>query len=137
MSSVNLNDDIRESLKNYLLHSLVSMMEFAQTLNIHLEEIQVLPSIPKKKMDAKKEKDIRIVRDILKRGVDSGDFFIDDLDLTSHITWIVMTEIGRNTIIDNKDPENIEKDIDAFLHVLFYGITGASAERQKRNHYHS
>ncbi|MBN1882869.1 MAG: TetR/AcrR family transcriptional regulator [Deltaproteobacteria bacterium] len=137
MSAVNLKDDIRESLKNYLLHSLLSMMEFAQTLNIHLEEIQVLPSIPKKKMDAKKEKDIRIVKDILKRGVDSGDFFIDDLDLTSHMTWIIMTEIGRTAIVENRDAEQVETDINTFLSVLFYGITGASKEQQKRKHYHS
>lgn len=136
LSAINTEDDIREKLKIYLRRTIISMIEFALTLNIHIEEIQVLPSIPKKKMDAKKEKDIRIVGDILKQGVDSGVFFIDDLDLTAHMIWVILTEIGRNAIIDNRDTEKVERDIDAFLKVLFYGITGASIEKQKQDHYH-
>lgn len=136
LSAINEEDDVREKLKNYLRRTIISMIEFALTLNIHIEEIQVLPSIPKKKMDAKMEKDIRIVGDILKRGVDSGDFFIDDLDMTAHLIWVILTEIGRNAILESRGAERIERDIDAFLKVLFFGITGASNERKKQHQYH-
>jgi len=136
LSSINKKGDIREKLRNYLLRSTISMMEFAQMLNIHIEEIQFLPSIPKKKMDARQEKNIRIIEDILKRGIDSGDFFINDLDMTANMTWVIMTEIIRGALIENRDTERVEKDIDAFLKVLFYGITGVSDGQQKKNTYH-
>jgi len=136
LSAINEENDVREKLKNYLRRTIISMIEFALTLNIHIEEIQVLPSIPKKKMDAKMEKDIRIVGDILKQGADSGDFFIDDLDMTAHLIWVILTEIGRNAILENRSAERIERDIDAFLKVLFFGITGAFEGQLKQDQYH-
>lgn len=135
-SAVDRENDIREKLKRYFMQSLISMIEFAQKLNVHIEEIQVLPSIPKKRLEAKQEKDIRIIRDILKQGTDSGDFFIDDLDMTSHMIWIIMSEIGRSAILENRDIEGVEKDIDSFLQVFFHGITGVSEGQQKRIHHH-
>ena len=137
MPIVSREGDIREILTSYLRHTIISLIDFAKTLNLHIEEIQVLPSIPKKKMDAKKEKDIRIIRDILKRGIDSGDFLIDDLDMTAHLIWVVITEIGRNTVIENRDTERVEKDIDSFMKVLFHGITGVPNGQQKNNRYHT
>jgi hypothetical protein len=112
------------------------MIEFAQTLNIHIEEIEVLPSIPKKKMDAKKEKDLLLIKDILKQGVDSGDFVINDFDMTAHMIWVNMIELGRNALLENTDTEKVETDIYTFLRVLFYGITGTSKEHRKQDHYH-
>jgi AcrR family transcriptional regulator len=136
LASLKNSDDIRENLKSYLRQTIISLIEFAQSLNIHIEEIQVLLSIPKKKMDVKKERDIRIIGDILKQGVNSGDFVIDDLDMTAHLIWIVLIEIGKNAVLENSSAEKVEKDIDQFLKVLFFGITGTSSNHQKQSQYH-
>ena len=136
ISAVNQNDDIKKVLKNYLRQTIFFLIEFAQTLNIHIEEIQFLPSIPKKRMEAKQEKDIGIIRDFIQRGIDSGEFIVNDLDMTAHMIFMIISEIGKIAILENRDTERVEYDIDAFLKLLFYVITGASEGLQKQHHHH-
>ena len=112
-----------KKLRIYLKLEIAGTREAFQALNIHFSEITILPAIPKENIEKKNKNDIKIVKDILFDGVNKGFFVLEDLDVTAQIVVGMKMEIWRSAMMENKESETVEKEIDILLNILFFGFS--------------
>jgi len=114
-------DDPIEQLKKYILfrmHKLKTLTNFYAALNydylVHLDFIQNI----RKKYD---QDEISVVTDILEKGIEKGEFVIDDPDLAAVALVTAMKGLEIPLFI-KKEHGKIEDRLDNLIKFLFYGL---------------
>jgi AcrR family transcriptional regulator len=113
--------DPREKLKVYILVRMRALNKLANFYDAlkneylsHLEFINVI----RKKYD---DDEIATVENILKKGIDNGEFMIDSPHLTS-IAIVTALKGLEIPIFVEVSEEDVEKRIDNLVNILFYGL---------------
>jgi AcrR family transcriptional regulator len=110
-----------EQLKAYILfrmHKIKMVTNFYDALKSdHLSHLVFIEKI-RKRFD---QDEIKIVRQILQSGIDSGKFIIDDPDLSAIAIVTAMKGLEIPLFI-RKDYGNIEDRLDNLIKFLFYGL---------------
>ncbi len=114
-------DDPIEQLKKYILfrmHKLKTLTNFYAALNydylIHLDFIQNI----RKKFD---RDEIAVVTNILEKGIEKGEFGIDDPELAAVALVTAMKGLELPLFI-KKEHGKIEERLDNLIKFLFYGL---------------
>jgi AcrR family transcriptional regulator len=67
------------------------------------------------------KEEIRLFKNILIEGVESGFFKIHDIDLAA-IAFVTAMRGMENTFLQNRDDPQIDKKIEGVIHIILYGI---------------
>ena len=118
---VRKHEDPIDQLKVYILfrmHKIKIVTNFYDALKSnHLSHLVFIEKI-RKRFD---QDEIKIVKQILKSGIDSGKFNIDDPDLSAVAIVTAMKGLEIPLFI-RKDYGNIEDRLDNLIKFLFYGL---------------
>lgn len=66
--------------------------------------------------------EMEIIKGLLKEGMDSGTFFVKDIDLSAIAILTAMKGIEVPLLVNSPKADNLEGVIDDLLDILFYGI---------------
>ncbi len=111
-------------LRVFMMREITGMKDMFETLNIRINESGFSPVIPPERMEKKGEKDLAIIREILVTGKSEGDLSFEDLTLTARAVRGITRDIGFSAVFENKDNNTVEREIEAMLGALFFGISG-------------
>jgi len=122
-------DDPIEQLRSYILfrmHKLKTLSNFYAALKSdYLSHLQFIEKI-RKKYD---QNEVKIVTEILRRGIKRNKFVIDDPELSAVAIVTAMKGLEIPLFL-NKDHGNIEDRLDNLIRFLFYGLVRPVADSQ-------
>jgi len=114
-------DDPIDQLKTYVLfrmHKIKTVTNFYDALKSeHLSHLVFIEKI-RNRFD---QEEIKIVRQILQRGIDRSQFIISDPDLGAVAIFTVMKGLEIPLFI-KKQYGNVEDRLDSLIRILFYGL---------------
>jgi AcrR family transcriptional regulator len=126
--SINRVESPREKLKSYILTKLKYTKELANIPTI-LNKDDYLDYLPFMEIARRKnyEEEIRIVREVLELGIDTGSFRIEDINLA---TLVVVSFLKGLEISWNIEwvPFDLKREVDVFLTMFLEGISASSPQ---------
>ncbi len=121
LKEISVIEDPIEQLRTYILfrmHKLKTLTNFYAALKSdHLNHLEFIEKI-RKKYD---QNEVRIVTDILKKGIKANKFVIEDPALSAVALVTAMKGLEIPLFI-NKEHGNIEDRLDNLIKFLFYGL---------------
>jgi len=109
-----------EKLRAFLLAEITGMRKLF--VSVRFEELDVLPPIPRMRIHRQFEVYAGIVKNILTEGVDDGSLEIQDMDIAIRGVLSFSRDIGALSMIERKSIEEIHREIQMMLDLLFNGI---------------
>jgi len=109
-----------EKLRAFILAEIAGMRKLF--ISIRFDELDVLPPLPRSRMHQQFKTYTDIVKDILTAGEDDGSLDIRDMDITVRAVLSFTRDIGSLSMMEKKSEEEIDREIDMMLHLLFNGI---------------
>ncbi|MDF1547629.1 MAG: TetR/AcrR family transcriptional regulator [Bacteroidales bacterium] len=121
IDAINQETNPNNKLKAYVI-TRMNIIDKLGNFNKALQDIKLmhLDFVVRLKTLYDKE-EIRLFKNILIEGVESGYFKIYDIDLAA-IAFVTAMRGMENTFLQNKDDPSIAKKIDGVIHTILYGI---------------
>jgi len=107
-------------LRAFILAETTGMSKFF--MSTRFDELDVLPPIPRLRMQTQFTAYAGIVKDILVAGVNDGALEIRDMDITTRAVLSLCRDIGALSMMEKKSDGEIHEEIEMMLQLLFNGI---------------
>ncbi|MBN1882551.1 MAG: TetR/AcrR family transcriptional regulator [Deltaproteobacteria bacterium] len=109
-----------EKLRAFLLAEITGMRKFF--VSVRFDELDVLPPIPRARMHRQFVVYGEIVKKILAEGMADGSLDIQDMDIAVRGVLSFSRDIGAVSMMNRKSAEEIHREIEMMLELLFNGI---------------
>ena len=129
-------DVLRTKIKEVLNSSLNAMLKLREVIKLRLELVNEMVNyyallknndltnltFAEKLRSKFDEEEVRIVKEILEEGIDSGIFKVKDTELSSIAIITAMKGVEIPLLINSPKADDLEKVIDDMLDILFFGL---------------
>ena len=129
-------DVLRTKIKEVLNSSLNAMLKLREVIKLRLELVNEMVNyyallknndltnltFAEKLRSKFDEEEVRIVKEILEEGIDTGIFKVKDTELSSIAIITAMKGVEIPLLINSPKADDLEKVIDDMLDILFFGL---------------
>jgi len=116
-------EDARQKLKVYVVERMHGLKKFENLYNVLRTELITLRDFVDKTRQQTDKEEIRIVGEILQKGVEDGIFHLEDTILTSIAIVTALKGMEIPLLVSDIESEHLlEQRLDRLLDVLFFGI---------------
>ena len=120
IQAVESETELFEKLRAFILAEIAGMKKLF--ISIRFNELDVLPPLPRSRMHRQFKSYAKIVADILTQGLEDGSLEIQNMDITTRAVLSFSRDIGSLAMMEKKSDEEVGREVDMMLDLLFNGI---------------
>jgi AcrR family transcriptional regulator len=109
-------------LRIYLLEMIIGVREMIEELNVRHDEVESLPSVPKRLIESMMRRSANAIIEILDYGVQAGSFTIPNAELTAYVILSSLDVFINPFKLGEINKESVEKSVDELMVVLCFGL---------------
>lgn len=119
-------------IRIYLLEMILGVREMIRRLNARHDEIESLPSVPKKLVESKIKRSISTIIEILEYGTQTGTFAVSNTELTAHVILSALDVYINPFKLGGVERESVDESVDELMAVLCFGFAKKPAAESGR-----
>jgi len=115
-------DTPQEKIKAYVLTRMMHLKELSNYYSTLTDEYLEHYSFVENERKDFTEHEIKTLTEILKQGIDQNVFGMQDVELAARMIAIALKGLEYPLIVENKNNNNMEDEINQMLNILFKGL---------------
>jgi AcrR family transcriptional regulator len=115
--------DPYRKIKLYLLTMIVGVREMIGLLNVRHDEVEFLPSVPRKLVESSLRRSLGTITEILDYGVQTGVFDVSNTEVTAHVVLSALDIYINPFKLGGIEKRFVESNVDDLLTVLCFGFS--------------
>jgi len=120
--AVKQQDTPQKKLYAYVITRMRCLRNLINFYNALKDEYLTRYSFIKKLKLKQYKEELKMIKEILKKGVECGSLVLEDLEMTSQSILIALNGLEFSWVMHKSDIPKTEKHIENLLNILFYGI---------------